>query len=189
MAHNFAIGTHVALPIVGRAVVVVVPGGIVTTVVGADVWIAKSAFCVINPQMSATIGVAKQSLWPRFVDVAARNISFCRVSRHGQNCSRHHRDNAEQGVAGLAHSPPVCGSRSPQIERARTRPGGYAATCGINKVAQCLLQLGGKPRASVVVGHEMSEGTMSDGFDDVASKGCVLVSWQPRHQQDEEAAD
>jgi hypothetical protein len=35
---------------------------------------------------------------------------------------------------------------------------------------------------------------MSDGFDDVdatlmASKGCVLVSWQPRHQQDEEAAD
>jgi hypothetical protein len=40
----------------------------------------------------------------------------------------------------------------------------------------------------------MSEGTMSDGFDDVdaalmASKGCVLVSWQPRHQQDEEAAD
>src|SRR5215467_829770 len=71
--------------------------------------------------------------------------------------------------------------------------GRYAATCGINKVAQCLLQLGGKPRASVV-GHEMSEGTMSDGFDDVdaalmASKGCVLVSWQPRHQQDEAAAD
>jgi hypothetical protein len=35
---------------------------------------------------------------------------------------------------------------------------------------------------------------MSDGLDDVdaalmASKGCVLVSWQPRHQQDEEAAD
>jgi hypothetical protein len=35
---------------------------------------------------------------------------------------------------------------------------------------------------------------MSDGFDDVdatlmASKGCVLVSRQPRHQQGEEAAD
>ena len=35
---------------------------------------------------------------------------------------------------------------------------------------------------------------MSDGLDDVdaalmASKRCVLVSWQPRHQQDEEAAD
>ena len=23
----------------------------------------------------------------------------------------------------------------------------------------------------------------------MASKGCVLVNWQPRHQQDEEAAD
>jgi len=46
----------VALPIVGRAVVVVVPGGIVTTVVGADVWIAKSAFRVINPQISARVG-------------------------------------------------------------------------------------------------------------------------------------
>src|SRR5215475_9402318 len=84
---------------------VVVPGGIVTTVVGADVWIAKSAFRVINPQISGTIRVAKEALWPRFVDVAARNISFCRVSRHGQNCSRYHRENAEQGVAGLVHSP------------------------------------------------------------------------------------
>ena len=55
-AHNSAIRKHVALPIVGRAVVVVVPGGVVTTVVGADVWTAKSAFRVVNPQMSATIG-------------------------------------------------------------------------------------------------------------------------------------
>src|SRR5215471_1283922 len=104
-AHNFAIGTHVALPIVGRAVVVVVPGGVVTTVVGADVWIAKSAFLVINPQISATIGVAKQALRHGFIVVDARNVSFCCLSRHGQNCSRHHRENAEQGVAGLAHSP------------------------------------------------------------------------------------
>src|SRR6266566_9334544 len=42
---------------------------------------------------------------------------------------------------------------------------GTLQTCGINKVAQCLLQLGDKP----VVGHEMSEGTMSDGFDDLAA--------------------
>src|SRR5215813_708075 len=82
-----------------------VPGGVVTTVVGADVWIGKSAFRVINPQMSATIGVAKQALRHGFVEVDARNVSFCRVSRHGQNCSRRHRENAEQGVAGLAHSP------------------------------------------------------------------------------------
>src|SRR6516162_5657427 len=46
-------------------------------------------------------------------------------------------------VLSVRFSRPVCGSRSPQIERARTRQGGYAATCGINKVAQCLLQLGG----------------------------------------------
>src|SRR5215831_2418383 len=84
---------------------VVVPGGIVTTVVGADVWIAKSAFRVINPQISATIGVTKQALRHGFVAVDARNVSFCRLSRHGQNCSRHHRENAEQSVAGLAHSP------------------------------------------------------------------------------------
>src|SRR5262249_36656268 len=78
-----------------------VPGGVVTTVVGADVWIAKSAFRVINPQIGATIGVAKQALRYGFVLVDARNVSFCCLSRHGQNCSRHHRENAEQGVAGL----------------------------------------------------------------------------------------
>src|SRR5262245_13433697 len=56
-----------------------------------------------------------------FVEVDARNVLFCRLSRHGQNCSRHHRENAEQGVAGLAHSPlrsirfgPWCGSKSPR---------------------------------------------------------------------------
>src|SRR5215475_16117641 len=92
---------------------VVVPGGIVTTVVGADVWIAKSAFRVINPQISATIGVTKQALRHGFVAVDARNVSFCRLSRNGQNCSRHHRENAEQGVAGLAHSP----LRSMQLAR------------------------------------------------------------------------
>ena len=32
-----------------------VPGGVVTTVVGADVWIGKSAFRVINPQIRATL--------------------------------------------------------------------------------------------------------------------------------------
>src|SRR5262245_55109091 len=62
-----------ALPIVGRAVAVVVPGGVVTTVVGADPWIAESAFRVINPQMSATIRVAKQALRRGFVEVDARN--------------------------------------------------------------------------------------------------------------------
>ena len=42
---------------------------------------------------------AKQALRHGFVAVDARNVSFCRLSRHGQNCSRHHRENAEQGVA------------------------------------------------------------------------------------------
>src|SRR5262249_24476717 len=89
--------------------------GVVTTVVGADVWIAKSAFRVINPQISGTIRVAKQALRHGFVALDARNVSFCRLSRHGQNCSRHHRENAEQGVAGLAHSP----LRSIQSSRVR----------------------------------------------------------------------
>src|SRR5262249_17123287 len=95
---------RISLPIVGRAIIsVVVLGGVVTPVVGVDVGIAERA--LRPPEIGTPIGMAEQSLWPRFVDVAARNISFCRLSRHGQNCSRHHRENAEQGVAGLAHSP------------------------------------------------------------------------------------
>src|SRR5262249_33847013 len=103
-----------------------VPGGIVTTVVGADVWVAKSAFRVINPQISATIRVTKQALRHGFVAVDARNVSFCRLSRHGQNCSRHHRENAEQGVAGLAHSPLRWNSVGPCVALPdRTRPRRY----------------------------------------------------------------
>ena len=56
---------------------------------------SQSAFRVINPQISATIGVAKQALRHAFVVVDAK---------HGENYARHHRENAEQGVAGLAHS-------------------------------------------------------------------------------------
>src|SRR5262245_23054211 len=88
------------LPIVRRAVIPVVAvvwGGVVTPVVGVDVGKLRP------PEIGAPIGIAEPSLWPRFVD--ARNISFCRLSRHGQDCSRHHRENAEQGAAGLAHSP------------------------------------------------------------------------------------
>src|SRR5262249_15665239 len=90
------------LPIVRRAVipvVAVVRGGVVTPVVGVDVGKLPP------PEIGAPIGIAEPSLWPRFVDVDARNISFCPLSRHGQDCSRHHGENAEQGVAGLAHSP------------------------------------------------------------------------------------
>src|SRR5262249_49194781 len=105
-------------------------GGHSNTVVGADVWIAKSAFRVINPQISATIGVTKQALRHGFVAVDARNVSFCRLSRHGQNCSRHHRENAEQGVAGLAHSPLRWNSVGPCVAQGlpdRTRPRRYPA--------------------------------------------------------------
>src|SRR5262249_43083607 len=82
-----------------------VPGGVVTTVGGADGWVGKSAFRVINLQISATLGVARDARPHGFVEAAARDVSLCGLSRHGQNCSRHHRENAEQGVAGLAHSP------------------------------------------------------------------------------------
>src|SRR5215469_7173954 len=109
------------LPIVRRVlipVVAVVLGGVVTPVVGVDVGIAERA--LRPPEIGAPIGIAEPSLWPGFVDVDARNISSCRLSRHGQDCSRHHREDAEQGVAGLAHSPlhwiqsAVCGASSPR---------------------------------------------------------------------------
>src|SRR6516164_266332 len=88
------------LPVVTRMVIsVVVSRGVVTPVVGVDVGITEW-----RPlEIGAPIGITEKSLWHPFVD--ARNISFCRLSRHGQNCSRHHRENAEHGVAGLAHSP------------------------------------------------------------------------------------
>src|SRR6516165_1844870 len=89
------------IPIVRRAVIpvaAVVGGGVVTPVVGADVGGLPPL------EIGAPIGIAEPSLWPRFVDVDARSISFCRLSRHGQDCSRHHREDAEQGVAELAHS-------------------------------------------------------------------------------------
>src|SRR6516164_10425908 len=69
------------LPIVRRAVIPVVAvvwGGVVTPVVGVDVGKLRP------PEIGAPIGIAEPSLWPRFVD--ARNISFCRLSRHGQDC-------------------------------------------------------------------------------------------------------
>src|SRR5262249_42780069 len=74
------------------------------TVVGADVWIAKSSFRGMNPRISATIGVARQALLDDFVELDASNGSFCRLSRHGQNGCRHHREHAEQSDAGLAHT-------------------------------------------------------------------------------------
>src|SRR5215471_17945940 len=88
------------LPIVRRAVIpVVAVVCVVTPVVGADVGGLPPL------EIRAPIGIAEPSLWPRFVDVDARSISFCRLSWHGQDCSRHHREDAEQGIAGLAHSP------------------------------------------------------------------------------------
>src|SRR5215831_14090450 len=117
------------LPIVRRAVIPVVAviwGGVVTPVVRVDVGKLRP------PEIGAPIGIAEPSLWPRFVD--ARNISFCCLSRHGQDCSRHHRENAEQGVAGLAHSPlhwiqsAVCGSRSPRSNEASRYPALRAAS-------------------------------------------------------------
>src|SRR5262249_24397252 len=58
-------------------VVVVIHGGVVTAVVGVDVGSAERA--LRPPEIGAPIGIAEQSLWPRFV-VDARNISFCRPS-------------------------------------------------------------------------------------------------------------
>src|SRR6516164_10168131 len=82
--------------------VVVVPGGIVTTIVGVDVGITERALRPL--EIGTPIGIAERSVWRRFVDVGARNISFSRLSWRGRDCSRHYRENAEQGVAGLAHS-------------------------------------------------------------------------------------
>src|SRR5262249_9806626 len=90
------LAVNAVLPVVTRMVipgVVVVSRGVVTPVVGVDVGRLPS------PEVGTPIGIAEPSLWPRFVDVDARNISFCRLSRHGQDCSRHYRENAEQGVA------------------------------------------------------------------------------------------
>src|SRR6516164_4405602 len=118
------------LPIVRRAVipvVAVVRGGVVTPVVGVDVGKLPP------PEIGAPIGITEKSLWPRFVDVDARSISFCRLSRHGQDWPRHHRENAEQGVAGLAHSPlhwiqsAVPGSKSPRSNEASRYPALRAA--------------------------------------------------------------
>src|SRR5262249_42142719 len=69
-------------------VVAVVWGGVVTPVVGADVGGLPPL------EIGGPIGIAEPSLWPRFVDVDARSISFCRLSRHGQDCSRHHHEDA-----------------------------------------------------------------------------------------------
>src|SRR5262249_28751358 len=104
--HKPGAAVAAVLPIVRRVVipvVVVVPGGVVTPIVGIDVGIAERPLRRL--EIGAPVGIAEQSLWHGFVDVDARSISFCRLSRHSQDCSTHHRENAEQGVAGLAHSP------------------------------------------------------------------------------------
>src|SRR5262249_12307719 len=102
-----AIGTAAVEIPVGRnvvgPVVVVIHGDIVTAVVGVDVGSAERA--LPPPEIGAPIGIAEQSLWPRFVEVDARNISFCRLNRHRQDCSGHHREDAEQGFTDLTHSP------------------------------------------------------------------------------------
>src|SRR5262249_12401836 len=104
--HKPGAAVAAVLPIVRRVVipvVVVVLGGVVTPIVGIDVGIAERPLRRL--EIGAPVGIAEQSLWHGFVDVDARSISFCRLSRHSQDCSTHHRENAEQSVAGLAHSP------------------------------------------------------------------------------------
>src|SRR5262245_5150675 len=69
---------------VGRNVGIRIVGSIIVSVVEADVWIAKSAFRVINPQISATIGVAKQADGHRLVGPG--NIQFCPLSWYSRRC-------------------------------------------------------------------------------------------------------
>src|SRR5262249_47872620 len=74
------------------------------------------AACCLLPAACCLLPAAVLSIVRRAVIPVVADISFCRLSRHGQDCSKHHRENAEQGVAGLAHSPlhwiqsAVCGS-------------------------------------------------------------------------------
>src|SRR6266403_2688164 len=78
----------VEIPVVGSVVspvVVVVLGGVVTPVVGVDVGISERA--LRRPEIGAAVGIAEKALWHRLVD--ATDILFCRLSRHGQDCSSH----------------------------------------------------------------------------------------------------
>src|SRR5215831_11861626 len=73
----------VVIPVGGNVGICII-GSIIVSVVGADVWIAKSAFRVINPQISATIGVAKQAGGHRLV--GAGDIQLCRLSWYSRRC-------------------------------------------------------------------------------------------------------
>src|SRR5262249_25149117 len=69
---------------VGGNVGIRISGSIIVSVVGPDIWIAKSAFRVINPQISAPVGVAKQAGGHRLVD--AGDIQFCPLSWYSHRC-------------------------------------------------------------------------------------------------------
>src|SRR5215472_12252416 len=73
----------VVIPVGGNVGIRII-GSIIVSVVGPDVWIAKSAFRVINPQISATIGVVKQAGGHRLV--GAGDIAFCPLSWYSRRC-------------------------------------------------------------------------------------------------------
>src|SRR5262249_19046360 len=72
----------VVIPVGGNVGIRII-GSIIVSVVGADV-LAKSAFRVINPQISATIGVAKQAGGHRLVGAASRQL--CPLSWYSRRC-------------------------------------------------------------------------------------------------------
>jgi hypothetical protein len=63
---------------------------------GARPRACRRSFRIRPPEIGAPIGITEKSVWYHFVD--ARNVSFCRLSRHGQDCS--------QGVARKAKQKP-----------------------------------------------------------------------------------